>query len=532
MPTHIRALIVILVLAGAVLWLAYRPTTESAIAPQDYRRRAGVWLALTVLAFVTHQYWFYAFLTVPLLYLAGRKDANPLAMLFFVLYAIPPFPADVPSMGGLGNLLTLDHLRWLSIVVLFPLFMAIRQERGVAPFGSTAVDKAVLAYLLLWVVLQAMETSATNMVRVLLALFLDIFLPYYVASRALRNIAQFRDVTMSLLVAAVILGLTASFEIARSWLLYNGLGEIMGLPYWGMGNYTDREGGFLRAISTAGHPISLGYLLVVGMAMLPFLRSSITSPRMRALCWLVLLAGLIASMSRGPWVGGAVMLLVVLFTGPQVGSNLARAGLAAIVVVPLSLMTPQGLAVLDYLPWIGTAGSQTVEFRERLFDTSVQVLMHFPVFGSLTFLDHPDMQVMRGGDGIIDMVNTYLSVALSTGFVGLTFFVMPFLLVGLGIVRTLVQLKDRKDSDEYLLGRTLLAAIVGIMVTIGTTSSVNAIAITYYLVIGMGAAYLNWVAVSARQARTLTPIRPLKPLKPVAPNAARRPDPRRPRGVH
>lgn len=488
MPAHIRALLVVLVVAGAVLWMARGVACERAIAPEDYKRRSAVWLGLTVLAFTTHFYWLYALITVPVMYFTARKDSSTLGFLFFVLYAIPPFPADIPSIGGLGNILTVDHLRWLAIAVLLPAFLALRRTRGTPGFPSLTVDKAILAYMLLWFVLQALETTVTNLIRITLALFLDLFLPYYVASRALKDVRGYRDVLMSLVVAALLLASTATFEFLRSWLLYNGLEQILGLPYWGFGNYTEREGGFTRAISTAGHPISLGYLIIVGMAMLVFVGPMVSSVRMRRLAWAALGVGLIASMSRGPWVGGAAMLLVLLVTGPDVGKKLGRAAAASAVLLPLAMMTKQGQAMIDYLPWIGTAGSQTVDFRERLFDVSVQVLMHFPVFGSLTFLDHPLMQQMRGGDGIIDMVNSYLGVALATGFVGLTLFVAPFLLVIAGIIRSLRGIRDL-DSDAHRLGRSLLAALVGIMVTIGTTSSVTAIPVTYYLVIGLSAAY-------------------------------------------
>lgn len=502
MPTHLRALVVILVLASAVLWLARRYTTESAIAPEDFKRRALVWFALTVLAFVARYYWIFALLTVPLLYLAAKKDANPLAFCFFVLFAIPPFPVSVSIMGNLGKLLVVDHLRWVSIAVLLPAFLALRRRPGAEPFGRATVDKAFLAYIVLLLALQTTATTMTNLLRMSLGVFLDMFLPYYVASRALRDVRAFRDALMSLVVAALLMSVIAVFEVMRGWLMYHGLDVALGRPPWGMGNYLAREGGFTRAIATAGHPIALGYLLSVAMAMLVFLRPAISDRRIWLLAWFTVGAGLIAAMSRGPWVGAAVMLLLLLITGPGISAKLVRAGVASLLLLPLAIMTKQGQAVIDYLPWVGTAESQNVEFRERLFDVSVGVLMNFPVFGALDFIDHPDMEQMRGGDGIIDIVNTYLLVALSSGFVGLALFVAPFFLVGIGIVRALYRLEN-KQSDEHLLGRALLAAMVGILVTIGTVSPVGAIAMVYIFVIGLGAGYLLMLkAAQARSARS------------------------------
>ena len=46
-----------------------------------------------------------------------------------------------------------------------------------------------------------------------------------------------------------------------------------------------------------------------------------------------------------------------------------------------------------------------------------------------------------------------------------------------------------KDSEEYLLGQTLLATLLCILVTIATVSSISFVPLVYWSVAGMGVAY-------------------------------------------
>ena len=294
------------------------------------------------------------------------------------------------------------------------------------------------------------------------------------------------------------------------------------MPYWGLGNYLLRgEGGFLRAAVTSGHPIALGYEMTVAMGLFVFLRRSIASSRTWWCVFFALTTGLIAAMSRGPWVGAAAMLVVLLVTSPRAGSRLMQVSLWSLLLVPLLLTTSQGQKILDYLPFVGTVEARNVDFRARLFDVSLSVLSNFPFFGALDYMDHPEMQQLRGGDGIIDMVNSYLGVAMHTGYVGLTLFAAPFVLVGLGIVRALYALPDKR-SEFHLLGRALLASMIGAMVTIGTASSILAIPIVYWSILGMGACYLQLVKSPAVARLPSAPM----PVPNWSPNNARRQQPR------
>lgn len=527
MPAYLKALVVIVLLSGTVLWLMRRVATEKAITPEDYKRRAIVWMSLTLLAFLAHNYWLYALISVTMLLIAGGRDTNRLCFFFFLIFAIPPFTVEVPGFGVFERLLQVDHIRWMALVVLLPAWLSLRNQPDVTPFGRTFIDKVVLAYMVLWFVLQLAATTLTNQLRITLYLFIDTFLPYYVASRALRNLRDYRDALMSFGIAALVMAPVALFELLRSWLLYNGLEIALGLPYWGMGNYLERgDGGLLRASATTGHPIALGYVMSVALGMSIFLRMSIASKRSWSFVVGGLGIGLIAAMSRGPWVGAAAMFCIILSTGPNIASKMGRTAALAMVGIPLLLTTEKGQKILDYLPFIGTLESRNVDFRQRLFEVCIGVLSNFPFFGALDFMSHPDMEQMRGSDGIIDMVNTYLTVAMMTGGVGFTLFVGPFVLAVLGILRTLHRIPD-KHSEMHLLGRALLAALVTVMVSIATLSSILCVPVVYLTAIGLAAGYLRLAAaaqtVTSSNAGIVQPRPNGHPPRGPAPAAARGP---------
>ena len=102
------------------------------------------------------------------------------------------------------------------------------------------------------------------------------------------------------------------------------------------------------------------------------------------------------------------------------------------------------------------------------------------------------MQAMIQGQGIIDIVNTYIGIALESGLVGLGLYVSFFALILMKIIRAMRSIPD-KDSEYYLLGRALLATLVAILVIIFTVSSITIIPIVYWSVAGLGMAYVQMV---------------------------------------
>ncbi|MNO54532.1 O-Antigen ligase [compost metagenome] len=411
-----------------------------------------------------------------------------MALFYMLLFLIPPASVQVPGFGVVNYLVDLNHIRLLTLCVLLPAALQLRRQADTLRFGRTWADRLLAAGLLLMSVLYLRETTLTDTLRQALYLYVDVFLPYYVASRALKEISDFKDAMLAFVLAGFVLALIGVAEFVRHWLLYNALTEAMGVP-WSMSSYLSR-GGSLRASATTGQAIVLGFVISVAIGLFLFVQGYVRSPLQRALGALLLAGGLVAPLSRGPWIGAVIIVVTFIAMGRGAVKRLSLLALAGVLSIPLLTVLPGGEKVLDMLPFIGNLEKENITYRERLMDNSWIVIQRNPLFGSFDFRNTPEMQSMIQGDGIIDIVNTYISLALRVGLVGLSLFLAFFVTVLLGIRRAM-RAYPNKDDEHRLLGRALLATLVGILVIIFTVSSITFIPVVYWSIAGLGVAYIQ-----------------------------------------
>jgi O-antigen ligase len=136
-----------------------------------------------------------------------------------------------------------------------------------------------------------------------------------------------------------------------------------------------------------------------------------------------------------------------------------------------------------------SGGDKTADFnvayREELLRTSIALIKQSPWFGVPNYMQ--EMESLRQGEGIIDLVNTYLVVTLNVGLVGLAMFVLPFLV-------TLWKLATGVPGESAPLRRETLvwiALTLAIMVTVFTVSPVSIIRSILMWVIAFAVAMLR-----------------------------------------
>jgi O-antigen ligase len=98
------------------------------------------------------------------------------------------------------------------------------------------------------------------------------------------------------------------------------------------------------------------------------------------------------------------------------------------------------------------------------------------------------MEDLRQGEGIIDMVNTYLGVALNYGMIGLFLF-LSFILLGTARVYARTKELARSDPDLALFGTSLIACIVGTLIMIDSESFNLGPQKMFYVLAGLATAY-------------------------------------------
>ncbi len=444
---------------------------------------------MTLTAFLANNFWVYTFIAIPLLLYSNRQETNPPALYFFLLFVLPVATIAIPGAGLVNFFFELTHARILSLFILLPAFFVLNHQGNNPAFGRLGPDKVLTAFLLLTTLLQLRDGNFTNTLRAAFYLFTDVFLPYFVVSRSLKRVQEFRDALLSFVLAIMVVAALAAFEFYKHWMLYSAWVSLFKLK--AETTYLDRNG-MLRATVTAGQAIALGYLMVVGFGFYLFISQSIRNKLIRKLGLLLVLVGLIASLSRGPWLGAVLLLVLFIATGRNPVPRLMSMALATILALSIVSILPEGQRVINLLPFIGNTEKENIDYREQLITNSMIVIKRNFWFGSIDPLDTPEMEAMRQGQGIIDVVNSYIGIALENGVVGLGLFVSFFALTLFGIHRAMRLIPD-KDSEEHLLGRVLLATLLAILFIIFTVSSITVIPIVYWSVAGLGVAYAQMV---------------------------------------
>ncbi|WOB07300.1 hypothetical protein [Piscinibacter gummiphilus] len=492
MPEHLRALCFILPIAWVVFLFAKKTIIPNGlVTPQDFNRRRNLWFALTLSAFLAHNFWIFAAVAAVAILILSRDEPNKAAMHFAVLVCLPRLTASISGGGLVKELFALDPLRILALLILVPVWWQLRKRPDVEPFGKLLVDKIMIVMFALEIVLTLPERTLPSVLRdSVFYAFTNVFLLYYVSSRSLRSIQHFRE-SLSMLTAGLwVFCAIVAFEFLRRWLLYSSLERALGVSIGDRG-YLIRSG-MLRAEGTAGQSIIAGYVAAVGIGIFLYVRTLIQNPWMRRAGMALMFAGIVGAFARGPWVGGVAIIMVFLLLGPSPFGSIGKLAGAILLSLPVLLTTDAGLAMIDHLPWIGTVDARNVDFRENLFDVAIRVILQYPFFGNYDFATIPEIESLRGSDGIIDVVNTYIMIALRGGIVSLTVFVLLVAAAMWGVFMSLLKLD--KHDERHVLGRALLATMVGVLVTIATVSPIFLVYPLYWCLTGLMVGFTQLVA--------------------------------------
>ena len=261
----------------------------------------------------------------------------------------------------------------------------------------------------------------------------------------------------------------------------------------------------MRAVTTAGHSIVFGYLMAIALLLHLGLRNGNPAPRAWMLMGAALGAGLVASVSRGPWVGAAVGVLglTLAIASRQPGRRLVRLVLPAILVAVAVMVSPWGDKVVAYLPFVGNIDAGNVSYRQTLFEVSMKIIAMDPWFGSPYFMYSEPMQELRVGN-LVDVVNTYLLIALRFGTVGLVLFGMVFATAAWQVVSALRR-QPAEDTERFAQGQAILGMLFVVLLTIATASDVLFVPIAYWCAAGLAIGYGRLVANEVGSARSARP---------------------------
>jgi hypothetical protein len=504
MTASVKELIVVFFIALIVFRFA-RPVALRFGSEADFKRRRNVWIVLTVTAFLSPSFWLYVLVAVPLMSWAGRKDSNPVALYLLLLHVIPSVPVQIPVVG-INELFDLDNYRLLSLCVLIPAAWRIRRSPNRAGIrGFEAMDLLLFGYGALQVALflppdlpghVLLHDSPTNMVRRAFLYLVDTYALYYVISRSSTNRAVLVEAMAAFCLASMIMAADAVFEAAKHWLLYadfaRGWNDDPTLGFYLL------RGTSVRAEASAGHALSLGYLLAIGLGFWLYLKASVPARRTRIIGTLALGLGLFCAYSRGPWIGAVTIYFAFAALSPRGLPGLAKAAGAMFVLAGAVSLTPLGSRIMNVLPFMGgSVDNASYEYRQRLAERSWELIKLHPLLGDqLAFLK---MEDLRQGQGIIDMVNAYAGVALDKGLIGLAIF-MAIILTALVKAYRTSKAVARSDNDLALIGASLVACVLGTLLMLENASFFLGYDKLFWVLAGLCAGYAHLSSASELRA--------------------------------
>lgn len=414
------------------------------------------WSLLMVLMFLTGTHWIvigYVFL-IKFVYLKNDVERN--ITFYLLLFTALPYNQIFPVVPGI-NLLTTTMPGLLSLVFLFPvLFRILTQEE----FKLRKLDGAFFLLMLVFIAGIFRESSeyaftVPQAIRETFALTIAIVVPYVVISRGIRTREALYRILIAFLFSGLVLALLAYIEVAFQWRPYVDIGMRMGLIQSFMDTFYEWRGGFLRVTATLTGPITFGFYLSFVLAVLMFvMRLNRTPWILRFLLIGIILGAVFFTGSRGALLGSAAFLLVYFVLNMQ-------ASLRRFVLIPLL-----GLAIVSTFfntAYRAMSGDETttesiqsadeygtVEYRTELLKTSLKVIPDHLWFGSRQYRADERMLTLVQGQGIVDIVNGYLSLSLEWGIVGLTLFLYVLFRGYFLLLRIAAKEDDLREELELL----------------------------------------------------------------------------------
>jgi O-antigen ligase len=214
-------------------------------------------------------------------------------------------------------------------------------------------------------------------------------------------------------------------------------------------------------MASTDHPLVLGYLLAIGFGFWLSLKSQVQSKLTRNAVIALYGLGLLAAYSRGPWLGAVFIYFVYVVLSRRAVSKLLKAVGASAIVAVIVAASPLGTKIATVVPYFGgTVDIQTITYRERLLDRAWQIIQNSPLLGDQYALS--EMEDLRQGQGIIDLMNGYVNVLLDNGFVGLSLF-LSFILIGVIKAWSLSRRSTIVGPELGALGAGLVSCILGTM---------------------------------------------------------------------
>ncbi|WP_256619327.1 O-antigen ligase family protein [Parvularcula maris] len=447
--------------------------------------RVGVAFGVLSVAFFLSPHPLIFFFGVVLTMLFYTRKTNFAVVFFIIILSVPGKDISFLQLPGINYVFDLSTLTILGFAGLWTAATNKQKDRT-----FTLTGKLLLAMLFFYAISVTNRTSLTNDLRAMLTQYVIIAGAFFGVASAIDTRDKLMNVIHTILAMAMVLAGVAIIGQLVGWNFYSGRArELLGLLI-----RTKSRGALLRMTSTFGQAyisfgIILASLLYFALPLIAKLRGTIA----KSVVIISLVVGFLMSGSRTPFLAAAIGFGTLTLMGRNAMSRAFAGGVVGIIALLLLQLTPFGAGLLSYLPLVGERG--TDDYRVRLFERGMDIIWDAPLFGDHLYRNK--LEDLRQGEGIIDMVNTYLSKALEHGIPYTVLFVSILAVPTIRTATTLPKLRA-VDAELAFIGASIVAGISVLMIGF-TATSMSA----HFEVIIMGLSGLA-VAYNRIAARVLT----------------------------
>lgn len=448
--------LLIMTIKGVLILIAAVWAFSKLLKEEDARWVRGaplyIFPGLFFIGFWGHTVWV-AYLAVSLaIPIFAKSRADAAAIFAIVIVAMP----DMIYQSNVGSiyLFSIGKSTFASLGLVIAFFTK-RQTDAKSGFHF---DLPILLLLALSI-FSGRDPKITETIRHALPSLIDLAVPYFLISRSLKSREDLRRFVLALALAAFVMAVVAFFEQRLHWLLYKEIENRLHIAT-GLSAYKSR-GGSLRATAAFPDQLSLGVYLAFGTIAIMAFRASFATRRNYYLALLVMAIGLTAPNSRGALLGVVLGWLAFDFFRKRysrLAAELGVIGMAYLVLLALANISPYVAGVLGH----GADASSTSQYRIELLTRGMEEIRKHPLLGTTLSTALNNLDDMRQGEGIIDMVNGYISYGLTAGYIGIIVLAMVFLSMMIAMLRVRRNLSFNDSADRALDFAACVFAIAGL----------------------------------------------------------------------
>jgi hypothetical protein len=396
-----------------------------------------IFLSFFLIGMWCHFVWVMYLLILVTIAVLPRSRSEAAALYTIAIVATPTLSIPI----SLGSMYLLPFTKYLFATLgLLIAFSRLKSAKNI----SSRFDIPIIIVIILEIA-KARDPVFNNTMRGVLPVMFAIAMPYFLVSRSLNSPEDLRRFLLAIVFSGFVLAIVATIEVRLHWLMYKQIEDNLGISAR-INAYSKMRGGMLRAPATFPESLALGnYLVLAGVALLA-LRTSFATKQKFYIALTVIGVGLLAPNSRGALVGFGIGLLAYDVYRRRYGALTVKLVVGGLLYTTLQMLA-QFSTYFASLAGQGSGEQASSDYRVLLLHRGLEEIRKHPMIGVNMGQAVKNLSDLTQGEGIVDLVNGYITYGLILGYSG----IVGILLVFVSLCGGMIAIRKRLRDNDMLL---------------------------------------------------------------------------------